>query len=98
MFERRFTNDKMLNARPTAFSQTSVLNEILRNNYCGLTFLKLFVSSVTFEKQYQSRKAISVSEIQYVYGALNLELGQHDRFWFDLIWFSGNSLQYPLRY
>lgn len=80
MFEGRFTNDKMLNTRPTVFSQTSVLKDILQNDYGGLTFFKLFVSSVTFKKQYQSRKAISVSEIQYVYGTLNLEIGQHDGF------------------
>lgn len=34
-------------------SQISILKAILQNNDSGLTFLKLFVSSMSFEKQYQ---------------------------------------------
>lgn len=56
MFERKFANDKMLNTRPKAFSQSSVLKDILQKDYGALTFLKLFVSSATFEK------AISIKE------------------------------------
>lgn len=37
--------------------------------------IKLFVSPMGLEKKSQSRKAISVSEIQYVFGTLNMEVG-----------------------
>lgn len=49
---------------------------------------------MSVEKQYQWMEATSVSEIQHVYGTLNLELGQCDNFGFDLVWFFHNSLQY----
>ena len=38
--------------------------------------IQLFVSPMGLEKKCQSSKAISVSEIQYVYGTLNMEVGR----------------------